>query len=93
MGKIKKSGQILIGFALETDNEEKNAAGKLKKKKLDFIVLNSLQDKGAGFGHDTNKISILYPDNKIKKFELKTKQQVAVDIVNEIEKNIDNNLE
>ncbi len=92
LGKIKKSGQILIGFALETDNEEKNAAGKLKKKKLDFIVLNSLQDKGAGFGHDTNKISILYPDNKIKKFELKTKQQVAVDIVNEIEKIFDNNL-
>jgi phosphopantothenoylcysteine decarboxylase/phosphopantothenate--cysteine ligase len=85
LGKIKKSGQVLIGFALETDNEEKNAAGKLIKKNLDFIVLNSLQDKGAGFGHDTNKISILFKDNNIKKFELKTKQEVAKDILNEIE--------
>jgi len=85
LGKIKKKGQILVGFALETDNEEKNAAGKLKKKNLDFIVLNSLQDKGAGFGHDTNKISILFADNKIKKFDLKTKQEVAKDIVDELE--------
>ncbi len=85
LGKIKKNGQMLIGFALETDNEEKNATGKLIKKNLDFIVLNSLQDKGAGFGHDTNKISILFKDNNIKKFELKTKQEVAKDILNEIE--------
>ncbi len=85
LGKIKKNGQMLIGFALETDDEEKNAAGKLIKKNLDFIVLNSLQDKGAGFGHDTNKISILFKDNNIKKFELKTKQEVAKDILNEIE--------
>jgi len=67
LGKLKKDTQILIGFALETDNEEKNAAEKLVKKNLDFIVLNSLQDKGAGFGHDTNKISIVFKDNNIKK--------------------------
>ncbi len=85
LGKIKKKHQSLIGFALETDNEEKNASGKLKKKNLDFIVLNSLQDKGAGFGYDTNKISILYQDNNIKKFELKSKQEVAKDIIDEIE--------
>ncbi|MCF6240282.1 MAG: bifunctional phosphopantothenoylcysteine decarboxylase/phosphopantothenate--cysteine ligase CoaBC [Bacteroidales bacterium] len=87
LGKIKKKNQLLIGFALETDNEEKNADKKLKKKNLDFIVLNSLQDKGAGFGYDTNKISILFQDNKMKKFELKTKLEVAKDIVNEIELN------
>lgn len=84
LGKIKKNNQILIGFALETDNEEKNAAGKLEKKNLDFIVLNSLQDKGAGFMHDTNKISIVFKDNNIKKFELKSKVEVATDIVDEI---------
>lgn len=82
LGKLKTDEQILIGFALETDNEEQNAAGKLKRKNLDFIVLNSLQDKGAGFGHDTNKISILFKDNNIKKFELKSKLEVAGDIVN-----------
>ncbi len=86
LGNLKKESQILIGFALETDNEEKNAAGKLEKKKLDFVVLNSLQDKGAGFGHNTNKISILFKDNNIKKFELKSKAEVAIDIVDEIEK-------
>ena len=84
LGKRKNSKQILIGFALETDNEEKNAAQKLLKKNLDFIVLNSLQDKGAGFGYDTNKISIVFKDNNIKKFELKTKKEVAVDIVDSL---------
>jgi len=82
LGKLKAREQILIGFALETDNEEQNAAGKLKRKNLDFIVLNSLQDKGAGFGHDTNKISIVFKDNNIRKFELKSKIEVASDIVN-----------
>ncbi|RLD84179.1 MAG: bifunctional phosphopantothenoylcysteine decarboxylase/phosphopantothenate--cysteine ligase CoaBC [Bacteroidetes bacterium] len=85
LGSLKKENQILIGFALETDNEEENAAKKLIKKKLDFIVLNSLQDKGAGFGYDTNKISIVFADNNIKKFELKSKKEVAEDIVDEIE--------
>lgn len=91
LGKQKKDNQILIGFALETDNEEKNAAGKLVKKNLDFIVLNSLQDKGAGFEHDTNKISIVYKDNNIKKFELKSKAEVATDIVDEIEQLVTGN--
>ena len=86
LGKIKKDKQILIGFALETDNEKKNALGKLTRKNLDFIVLNSLRDKGAGFGHATNKISIVFKDNNIKKFELKLKAKVATDIVDEIEK-------
>jgi len=79
----KKSHQKLIGFALETNNELENARKKLKKKNLDFIVLNSLKDKGAGFKGDTNKISIIYPDRK-KDFELKTKKEVAGDILKEI---------
>lgn len=85
LGKLKKSNQVLVGFALETDNEEKNASGKLKKKNLDLIVLNSLQDKGAGFGYNTNKISILFPNNEIKRFKLKTKSEVAADILDQIE--------
>ena len=84
LGKQKREGQLLIGFALETNNEQENAQRKLKKKNFDFIVLNSLQDKGAGFRHDTNKITIFRKDNKIKKFELKSKKAVAVDIINEI---------
>ncbi|MEN8120189.1 MAG: bifunctional phosphopantothenoylcysteine decarboxylase/phosphopantothenate--cysteine ligase CoaBC [Bacteroidota bacterium] len=91
LGSLKKENQILIGFALETDNEEKNAAKKLVKKNLDFIVLNSLQDKGAGFGHDTNKISIVFKDNNIKKFELKPKKEVSEDIVDEIEQLVTGN--
>ncbi|MEZ4917108.1 MAG: phosphopantothenoylcysteine decarboxylase [Chitinophagales bacterium] len=81
LGKIKSPKQILVGFALETNNEEANALEKLKKKNLDFIVLNSLQDKGAGFQHDTNKVSILDKYNKLTKFELKAKAAVAKDIV------------
>jgi phosphopantothenoylcysteine decarboxylase/phosphopantothenate--cysteine ligase len=84
LGKTKKDGQILVGFALETNNEMKNAQGKLAKKKFDFIVLNSLNDKGAGFNHNTNKITIVRKDNIIRKFELKTKKAVAGDIANEI---------
>ena len=75
----------MVGFALETNNELKNAKGKLERKNFDFIVLNSLRDKGAGFAGDTNKITIVRKDNKIKKFELKSKIDVAVDIVNEVE--------
>lgn len=86
LGKQKNETQILVGFALETNNELENAKSKLERKNLDLIVLNSLQDKGAGFGHDTNKVSIIGKDNKISNFELKSKQQVAVDIINEIEK-------
>lgn len=77
----KKMKQILIGFALETDNEEENAKSKIVKKNLDFIVLNSLNDKGAGFKHDTNKISIIDKYNNVHRFELKSKDEVANDIV------------
>ncbi len=84
VGKEKKKGQLLVGFALETDNEEANAQKKLKEKNLDFIVLNSLADKGAGFGHDTNKIKIIGKDNKPVDFQLKSKAAVAADIVNHI---------
>jgi phosphopantothenoylcysteine decarboxylase/phosphopantothenate--cysteine ligase len=84
IGKSKKMGQLLIGFALETDHALENARNKLVRKNFDFIVLNSLEDSGAGFRHDTNKISILYPDNKIEKFELKPKTLVAGDIVDRL---------
>lgn len=84
LGKQKREDQLLIGFALETNNELENAKGKLERKNFDFIVLNSLKDKGAGFAVDTNKITIVRKDNKIKNFELKSKRQVAVDIVDEI---------
>lgn len=79
LGEIKED-KILVGFALETNNELAHAQEKLIKKNLDFIVLNSLQDKGAGFQYATNKISILDKYNKITKFELKDKTEVAVDI-------------
>ncbi len=82
LGKIK-SHQKLIGFALETNNEVENAKSKLQRKNLDFIVLNSLQDKGAGFKKDTNKISIIY-ENEIKNFGLKSKTEVAQDILKEV---------
>lgn len=84
LGKEKKKSQILIGFALETENEIENAQKKIKSKNLDFIVLNSLNDKGAGFKSDTNKVSIIDKHNNIKNYELKSKQQVAKDIVKEI---------
>lgn len=82
LGAIKQANQILVGFALETNNELENAQTKLQKKNLDFIILNSLQDKGAGFKHDTNKVTIVDKSNKITKFELKHKAEVAQDIVN-----------
>lgn len=80
LGKRKKN-QILIGFSLETDNELENAKGKLAHKNLDFIVLNSLQDKGAGFNYDTNKIKIIKKTGEIIPFELKSKPEVAKDIM------------
>lgn len=82
LGKAKKEGQILIGFALETNNEEQNALAKIQKKNLDFIVLNSLNDNGAGFQYDTNKIAILDKSGKRTNFELKNKKDVAKDIIN-----------
>ncbi len=84
LGKLKSSKQINVGFALETENENSNAHKKLKSKSFDLIVLNSLNDKGAGFGHDTNKITIIDKDNNSKSFELKSKSEVAKDIINEI---------
>jgi len=84
LGKKKKKGQILVGFALETENEKANAQGKLEKKNFDMIVLNSLRDEGAGFGTDTNKITLIWPNNKQQEFGLKSKSQVAADIVTEI---------
>ena len=83
LGAIKK-GQLLIGFALETENEEENARKKILKKNLDFIVLNSLNDKGAGFKADTNKICIIFKDGRKKDFELKSKKEVAEDIIEEL---------
>jgi len=84
LGKIKKSNQLLVGFALETNDELENARKKLQKKNFDFIVLNSLNDAGAGFGVDTNKITILDKDNNLQSFELKSKTEVAADIVEKI---------
>ena len=84
LGRIKKRSQFLAGFALETGNGIENAKEKLKRKKLDLIVLNSLGDKGAGFGHDTNRITIIDKYNNIDKFELKTKEEAARDILDKI---------
>ncbi|MDE6171706.1 bifunctional phosphopantothenoylcysteine decarboxylase/phosphopantothenate--cysteine ligase CoaBC [uncultured Bacteroides sp.] len=83
LGKMKRGEQVLVGFALETNDEQHNAEDKLRRKNLDFIVLNSLNDKGAGFRYDTNKISIIDQKNKID-FPLKSKAEVAVDIVDHL---------
>lgn len=85
LGSVKLN-QKLIGFALETENEIENAKKKIASKNLDLVVLNSLQDKGAGFGYDTNKITLIDAENNMRKFELKSKIQVAEDIINAIEK-------
>ena len=82
LGKIKKDNQIIVGFALETNDEENNAIKKIKKKNLDFIVLNSLNDDGAGFGVDTNKITIISREGSKTIFDLKSKKEVAKDIIN-----------
>lgn len=87
----KKTHQFLVGFALETQNEEENAKGKLEKKNLDMIVLNSLRDEGAGFKNDTNKIKIFTKKEK-REFDLKSKDDVAKDILNFVEKQITNRL-
>lgn len=84
LGKMKQEGQCLVGFALETNNEVAHATAKLERKNLDFIVLNSLQDEGAGFGHDTNKVTILHRDGRMLAGFLKTKREVAQDIVKEL---------
>lgn len=83
LGEIKMQGQKLIGFALETNNEQRNAEGKLERKNFDFIVLNSLNDAGAGFRHDTNKISIIDHDG-CTEYPLKDKKEVAKDIIDRL---------
>ncbi|MBQ5452603.1 MAG: bifunctional phosphopantothenoylcysteine decarboxylase/phosphopantothenate--cysteine ligase CoaBC [Bacteroidales bacterium] len=83
LGKLKKEGQIFVGFALETDHEMQNAESKLNSKNFDFIVLNSLKDKGAAFGYDTNKITIISRSGT-EKFDLKPKNLVAKDIADKV---------
>ena len=81
LGRVKRKDQLLIGFALETDNEEPNAIRKMERKQLDFIVLNSLRDEGAGFGHDTNKVTIFAHNGAKRSFELQTKREAAKEII------------
>ena len=78
---MKSSQQILVGFALETDNEKENALSKLKNKNADYIVLNSMNDEGAGFGYDTNKITIFDKSGRTYPFEKKSKREAASDII------------
>lgn len=84
LGRMKQKGQKLIGFALETDHEIEHAQGKLQRKNLEFIVLNSLRNPGAGFAHDTNQITLLFADGTRKDFGLKSKTEVASDIVDHL---------
>jgi len=85
LGKIKNGKQVLVGFALETNNEVENANKKLESKNLDFIVLNTMNDPGAGFGGDTNKVTLIRKDQPSKEFPLKSKIEVANDIADELE--------
>jgi phosphopantothenoylcysteine decarboxylase/phosphopantothenate--cysteine ligase len=87
LGRMKKAGQYVVGFALETEHERANAEKKLVSKNFDLIVLNSLQDAGAGFGHDTNKVTLIDRKNEVREFSLKSKKEVAADIVHAIIKN------
>lgn len=84
LGKLKHNGQVIVGFALETEQEQSNALKKLESKNFDLIVLNSLNDNGAGFGHDTNKITLIDRQQNSRSFELKSKKEVARDIVSAI---------
>jgi phosphopantothenoylcysteine decarboxylase/phosphopantothenate--cysteine ligase len=84
LGQMKRKDQVLVGFALETNDEEQNALSKLQKKNLDFIVLNSLRDSESGFQYDTNRIKILDKNGEIFTYDLKPKTAVAVDIVNKL---------
>ncbi len=86
LGKQKRENQIVVGFALETNNEEANAKEKLEKKNFDFIVLNSMRDEGAGFQTDTNKITIIDRQGNVTKFDLKEKTAVAKDVVGYVSK-------
>jgi len=84
LGKQKQAHQVMVGFALETNDAIKNAQRKLVKKNFDFIVLNDLTDKGAGFGYDTNKVTFLEQNDKITRYTIKTKAEVATDIVDKV---------
>src|SRR5690606_31956109 len=84
LGQSKRNDQILVGFALETRDEQANALDKLQRKNLDFIVLNSMRDEGAGFAGDSNKVSILDRIGSVEVFELKSKAEVAKDICSHI---------
>ena len=84
LGKLKHNGQVIVGFALETEDEQVNAMKKIESKNFDLIILNSLNDKGAGFGHDTNKITMIDRKHQMKHFDLKNKKEVARDIVEAI---------
>jgi phosphopantothenoylcysteine decarboxylase/phosphopantothenate--cysteine ligase len=84
LGSRKKEGQVLVGFALETEREEENAMQKLNKKNADMIVLNSLKDSGAGFGKETNKITVYFKNGSKRTFDTKQKIEVAKDIVDAI---------
>ena len=84
LGEKKPEGQILVGFAMETENELDNAQKKLFKKKMDFVVLNSLRDKGAGFKHDTNKVTIMDQAGNVEALPLKSKEELAGDILQKV---------
>lgn len=87
-GKRKKANQLLVGFALETENEKANALEKLEKKNADYIILNSLKDEGAGFGKETNKVTIFGRDSSLTAFPLKRKEDLAMDIVTFLSKKL-----
>ena len=87
-GKVKYQGQLSIGFALETNDEQAHAINKLRRKNMDMVILNSMNDAGATFGHDTNKVTMIHADMRLKDFPLKDKKMVARDIVQEIASHI-----
>lgn len=93
LGARKRADQILVGFALETDNADANGAGKLRRKNLDMIVVNSLKDAGAGFGTETNKVTIISADGHKESYPLKSKDEVAADILDAISSYAGNNKE
>ena len=86
VGENRDKKTIAVGFALETNDEEQNASAKLARKKLDMIVLNSMRDTGAGFGHDTNKVTLFFKGGESVALPLKSKSEVAADIMDNIEK-------
>lgn len=93
LGRMKKPGQVIVGFALETENEMQHAKQKLEKKNFDMIVLNSLNDEGAGFQHDTNKINVIDKAGFVKAFPLKQKRELAQDLVLIIKKRMEEGLD